>query len=162
MTRHIALGLLTVMLIAAGCRTNPIDHKQVTLSNTPEQVMQADSAPVGKVMWGGVILSSVNLEEGTQIEVLSHPLDHRQHPQVNRKPTGRFVMIHPEYLETADYCNGRLITMLGSVTGIGEGKIGAAEYNFASVSAEDIYLWRNDGSDVAPAFSIGIGINLSN
>ena len=127
-----------------------------------DRVLDADSVPAGKVMWGGVILSSVNLEEGTQIEVLSYPLDHRQHPQVHRRSTGRFVLIHPEFLETTDFSNGRLITMLGSVTGIGEGTLGAVDYKFASIQAEDIYLWREDGRDVAPAFSVGIGINVNN
>lgn len=149
-------------LLLAGCGTNPIDHKQVTLRSTPDRLLEAGSATAGKVMWGGVILSSVNLDQGTQIEVLSYPLDHRQLPEVFRQSTGRFVLLHPDFLETTDYANGRLVTVLGSVTGIGQAKLGEAEYSYASIDATEIYLWREDRSDVAPAFSVGIGINLSN
>ncbi|MBX2883248.1 MAG: Slp family lipoprotein [Granulosicoccus sp.] len=142
--------------------SNPIDHKKVTLKSTPDRILGAENTPSGKVLWGGIILSSVNLENGTQIEVLSYPLDHRQLPRVTRQSTGRFVVFHPDYLETTDFSDGRLVTVLGSITGTGQGTLGEARYRYATMTAEDIYLWREDGSDVAPAFSVGIGINLSN
>jgi outer membrane lipoprotein len=109
-----------------------------------------------------VILSSANLEEGSQVEVLSYPLDHRQLPRRQRNSTGRFVIKHPEYLETIDYAPGRLVTVLGNLSSIGQGKLGDAEYTYVELVPESLYLWRQDGSDVAPAFYFGVGINLSN
>lgn len=149
-------------LLLSSCASNPVDSTQVTVRTTPEAVVASGSTSAGTVMWGGVILSSANLTEGSQLEVLSYPLDHRQLPMRHRDSTGRFVIKHPEYLETVDYAPGRLVTVLGNLSEISEGKLGDAEYTYVNVVPESLYLWRKDRSDVAPAFSFGVGINISN
>jgi len=156
--------VFTALLLLGACGSNPVDSTQVTQRQSPQAVAKTVTGdgelPSGIVMWGGVILSSANLAAGTQLEVLSYPLDHRQLPQTHRRATGRFLIQHPDYLETVDYAEGRLITVLGKLEGLASGVVGNTEFPVVEISPETIYLWRKDGRDVAPAFSVGIGISL--
>ncbi|MBX2885356.1 MAG: Slp family lipoprotein [Granulosicoccus sp.] len=156
------LWITPLLLWLSACASNPVDSSDVSVRSTPDAIVKADAPTTGKVLWGGVILSSANLSEGTQIEVLSYPLDHRQLPMTQRNSTGRFVVEHPEYLETYDYAPGRLISVVGTLSGIDKGSIGKAEYHYVQIVPDSLYLWREDGSDRSPSFSVGVGINISN
>lgn len=149
-----------LMLLLVGCAGNPIDISSITESRSPQSIIQANAGENGEVLWGGIILSSENLASGTQIEVLSYPLDHRQYPMQNRKSTGRFLVNHPDYLETVDYAPGRVLTVSGALAGIDKATIGEANYDYVTLVPSQMYLWRKDGQDIAPAFTVGIGVSL--
>lgn len=159
----LALPMLTALLLSA-CASGPrFDSKTYRLSPTPaEAAVDAALWHDTKVLWGGMILNSVNHEGGTEIEVLGYPLVSGQRPDINRTAIGRFIVVKDAYLETVDYAEGRLVTVTGAFTTTRDGRVGDARYVYPLVKADDIYLWSIESATGSqdPQFSIGVGVLL--
>ncbi len=158
------LSFLAVVLLLTACASAPpFDLKEVNTSATPsDAVAQVDTLKGNKVLWGGTIINSKNLEKGTQLEVLAYPLDKRRRPLLQREPLGRFIVDHGTYLETVDYAPGRLITLVGTLTGTKQGKIDDAIYNYPAIAGEQIHLWSKSSDETEPRFHFGVGVMLHN
>jgi len=150
----LSLGLLSA------CASGPINTEETFSSVSFEEALAAEESASGAVLWGGVILSTTNLEDSTMVEVLAYPLDRRQRPIKTRETKGRFLIINDGFLEPTDFSDGRSITVLGALDGVTTGNIAAAEYEYPTVNAEELYLWRPGDNYYAPRFSIGIGFEL--
>lgn len=154
---------LTLLALAlAGCATSKAlyDTGAVTAALTPDQVASDPESAKGTVIWGGVIVSSVNLVDRTQFEVLAYPLDNNQRPVTKKKSLGRFLLQSPDYVETKNYAPGRELTTIGTLQGITKGEINDAEYDYPTVTVSDVYLWNRDNSHERPRFIFGIGLNF--
>jgi len=147
-------------LTLAGCASSPLNTDAVNVKLTPEQVQTDPDSAKGNVIWGGVIVSSVNLEDRTQFEVLAYPLDSNQRPATKRKSLGRFLLQSPDYIETQNYAPGRELTAIGTLQGLTKGEVGDALYDFPTVTLSDVYLWNRDNSHEKPRFIFGIGLNI--
>jgi len=111
------------------------------------------------VLWGGVIIGAENLSDHTDLNVLFFPLDKSQRPDMDKPPHNRFIARYKGYLESMVYAPGREVTILGSVQGIEDGKIGDAPYRFPVLKADKIHLWPM-GQDSKVRFGVGIGIGV--
>jgi len=49
------------------------------------------------VLWGGVIIDSKNLKEGTRITVLQKDLNRWGRPRESDRSQGRFIVLYPGY-----------------------------------------------------------------
>ncbi len=160
------LSLFTVVasaLLVACASTPPFDVKNVNTTIRPnEAVAKLDSVRGNKVLWGGVIINSKNLEQGTQLEMLAYPLNDNYRPRLDREPLGRFIIEHGSYLETIDYAPGRELSLVGTVTGTKEAKIDAATYVYPAVTTDQIHLWPKGSGNVEPQFHFGVGVTLHN
>lgn len=161
-TVRITFGIALLGLALAGCATKKVLYETdaVTVALTPEQVASDPESATGTVIWGGVIVSSVNLVDRTQFEVLAYPLDSYQRPMTKKKSLGRFLLQSPDYVETKDYAPGREVTAIGTLQGITKGEISDAKYDYPTVSVNDVYLWNRDNSHEKPRFIFGIGLNF--
>lgn len=152
---------LAAAVVVSGCVTPPLNTETVSAQLTPEQVLANPDNAKGTVIWGGVIVSSVNLVDRTQFEVLAYPLDNQQRPATTRKSLGRFLLQSPGYLETKNYAPGRELTIIGTLQGVTPGEIGQASYDYPTVTMGDVHLWHPDNSHEKPRFLFGIGLNIS-
>lgn len=157
---------LYMVLFLAGCASGPI-KPEVELADLSVKEFRAGIAdgqvtelPSGHVLWGGIILNTQNLENGSQIEVMAYPLDRRQRPMVAREPHGRFLVRYDSFLEPVDYAEGRAISLSGEIAGITEGTVGEATYRYPTLVATDLHLWREDELHNKPRLLFGIGVNL--
>lgn len=165
MTRLTLLLVSFLMLAGTGCATTPrFDTTGVDTEITPQAVTRSkDVQHDEEVLWGGVIVNSKNLENATQIEVLGYPLDKEQKPRTDRGPTGRFLARASGYLETADYAQGRLITIRGRLQDTMTGRIGEASYIYPVVDIIDSQLWQPEAVYVEPSrprVNFGIGVMI--
>lgn len=162
MLRPLLTALLTLCL--AGCAATPrFDTNKAMLSVTPEQaVREMDRLAGTRVLWGGVIVSAENREETTQLEILGYPLDSRQQPDPEAKAQRRFVAVKAGYLETADFAQGRRVTVTGPLTGTRTGRIDQAPYTYPVVRVADIQLWPEEKARSEPRFHFGIGVIFGN
>jgi len=164
MLRRIAV-LVTVSLgalaLLSGCAT-PIDVGQAERNVTPREAAQNVALVKDRpVAWGGTVVNGKNLATSTQFEVLAYPLDGNNRPKADAAPLGRFIVVHPGYLETADYAPGRLITVVGPVTETRTGKVGEAQYVYPVVNADRLHLWPQQSQAPAePRIHFGIGIGI--
>jgi len=164
MKRHVRIALNAALLFLCGflsaCVTPPISTDSVTVQISPQNVRTDAALAKGTVIWGGVIVSAVNLTDRTQIEVLEYPLDRHQRPNTSKASRGRFLMQSPEYLETENYAAGRHITVLGSLQGVVQGTVGQAKYDYPTMTINDLHLWNPDDLVENPRFIFGIGLQL--
>lgn len=165
MRHRLAVSLVVLLLVLAGCANKPrFETTGVDTDTTPQAAARDLGSVQGReVLWGGVIVSTSNLSDATQIEVLAYPLDKRQRPITERGPTGRFIARKPGYLESADYAPGRLITVRGQVEESLVGKVGDASYTYPVIDLADSQLWDREpsGSEFSrPRVNFGIGVMI--
>ena len=157
--RHFPLLVLLVLLSA--CASGPsFDTMGVDPLLTPTGVAAKPQVPTGKsVQWGGVIVSTTNLQGSTQIEVLAYPLDSDGRPKSDGTAQGRFILERTGYLEPASYAEGRQITAVGTLTRTQTGKVGEADYSYPVITARQLYLWptARDYGGTSTMFGIGVG-----
>lgn len=157
----IKLSVLIFIALQISCTTVPkFDTKNVESSLTPQQVVNDTVATRGKtILWGGTILDIKNLKNETQIEILAYPLNTYHRPLTDKKPLGRFIILHTGYLEPTSYAQGEKLSVVGKVSGSRSGKVGDTQYSYALIKAQQLHLW-SDESDSRTRFHFGIGIQL--
>jgi outer membrane lipoprotein len=157
-----ALPILLFLLLNA-CASGPTFNTHgVDRSLTPRDVASRSQPATGKsVLWGGVIISTSNLKDSTQIEMLCYPLDASERPQTSGTPLGRFILEQRGYLEPASYAEGRQLTVVGTVSGTRAGQIGESDYTYPVITARQLHLWpasfARDGIGVGGFIGIGTG-----
>jgi outer membrane lipoprotein len=155
---------LSLMLLAAiflnACATSPeFDTAGLDASITPQTAVGEMSTLRGEpVLWGGVVITSTNLKDSTQVEILAYPLNSNQRPNREQKPLGRFLAVQKGYLETTDYAPGRLITVRGNLADKRAGRVGDAEYTYPVVNITQLYLW-SDSPESQVQFGFGLMIH---
>ena len=123
-------------------------RKQVAKELTLQVVLKDPDAYRGKtVLWSGVIISSVNLKEGTMIEVLQKPADMQGKPKDVDASEGRFLALYTGYLDVAIYNGGRKVTVAGEVQGKKIQRLGEIDYTYPLISAKEIHLWPVEKKD---------------
>lgn len=144
------------------CASAPkFDTTGVDMSITPERAA-AESAALAsqRLLWGGMIISSGNLKDATELEVLAYPLSADQRPDTNQTPVGRFLAVHAGYLETADYAPDRRVTLSGTLDGNRRGRIGEADYVYSVLRIDKIHLWPQQGHSAEPTVRFGFGFSI--
>ncbi|MBS1269685.1 MAG: hypothetical protein MAG794_00636 [Gammaproteobacteria bacterium] len=162
---HAGVGWLSALFavcLLTACATSPLDTSDVTSGATPTKVVELfPNHRGGRVQWGGHIISIANDARMTRIEVLSYPLARDGLPNTYRKPTGRFVLQHDDFLEPQDYAPGRILTVVGTVDSLITTSVGDTEFLVPLISAEQMNLWSDRyGSRSRSRFGFGVGISI--
>jgi len=126
-------------IFLAGCSVLPRSVlKEADRDITLDMVQSNPERLVGsKVIWGGVILNSENLENVTEIEVLETELSFDERPK-NGSSKGRFIIQSPGYLDTNIYSKSKKITVAGTVKGIERRKIGKMDYPYPIITPIEV------------------------
>ena len=146
---------MVFLLSLTGC-AHPISgdfRSQVDPTLSFNQIQQSPNDHVGKkVVWGGMIIETRNLEDVTEIEVVEKDLDSFGTPSTSDQSQGRFVFRKQGYLEPEIFTKGRMITGGGTVVGTQSGKIGEVEYEFPIIEVEEIKLWDDPDYRYTPYY----------
>ena len=161
--RHIIILLLAALTLTACASTPKFDTSGIDASITPQAAVEKIKSLQGvPVLWGGVIITSNNLKDSTQFEILAYPLDVDQRPDTEKNPLARFLAEQDGYLETSDFTQGRLITVMGALKDTRKGNIGDVEYTYPVVIINQLHLWPKQRDFSEPRIQFGIGIMLHN
>lgn len=156
--------IIILFTLLSGCSSTPVfDATGINKALMPNNAVNNESTMIGvRVIWGGVILSSKNLKDATQFEVLGQPLNTRYQPQTDEPPIGRFIIQQMGFLETSLYSAGRKITVLGKLQKHQAGKVGDANYKYPVLESEKLHLWPEETERSQPQtqFHFGLGIQL--
>ena len=143
----LVISAILGVLIVTGC-AHVISEElrgQVTPELTFKEVIRDPVKYKGEmVLWGGVIISSTNTKEGTLIEVLEKPLGIRGQPKDVDVSEGRFLILHPEYLDCRIYGKGRKITVVGEISGQKTLALDEIDYTYPLISAKEMHLWKRE------------------
>jgi outer membrane lipoprotein len=117
-------------------------REQVSEGLTLKVALKDPEACQGKtILWSGVIISSVNVKDGTMVEVLEKPANMQGRPKDVDESQGRFLTLYPGYLDVAIYSRGRKVTVGGDVQGKKIQRLGEIDYSYPLISAREIHLW---------------------
>jgi outer membrane lipoprotein len=160
-SRTLVFASIVSGVLLTGCATS-FDVGSADRTVTPREAAQTPAMVRNRdVAWGGVIANAKNLTDNTQFEIIGYPLDRENRPQADQGPIGRFLIVHPGYLETADYAAGREVTVVGAPNETRTGKVGEASYVYPVVTAKNLYLWPKESKQSSkPTFHFGIGIGI--
>lgn len=157
-TMTTATALYVALL--AGCATTDCAPPPGNAGLTPAQVAATGGHTGERLRWGGTLATARNLADSTELEVVGYPLDRCGEPRTGAQPTGRFIVIKPGYLETADRPSGSRLSATGLITGVREGQVGGATYRFPLLQSSDLKWWTEEAPARAytrPWVTIGIG-----
>ena len=162
--RHWMPTILPLMLLLlSACASSPVAIEgEAVEPHGPAHVLDGQSGPGDRVVWGGRIVSIRNLADHTEIGVVSYPLDRGDRPRLHQDPGVRFLLHHAGFLEPVQYAPGRYLTVLGVVSGIERREVDQFLTEQPVIEAERLHLWPADVSQWQPQtrFSIGLGISL--
>jgi outer membrane lipoprotein len=154
--------LIASLLFLSACASAPFDLTGVDTTLTPDDAMNNPPTLQGRrVMWGGMIVNTRNLQNTTEIEVLGYPLSSTGVVQNDRPAQRRFLLVKDGYLESADYSRGRYVTAVGTINGTRPGKVDEAPYVYPVLNAERLHLWPPEQArktEPNVGFHFGIGV----
>ena len=156
---------LILSLFFAGCGPKVIPkefEEKIDKKVTFEEVKRNPEAFKGKrILVGGEIIETRNLQGKTEIEVLQKPLGRDRDPLPADESAGRFILIHPSFLDPTVFRGGRRITAVGVVAGNRAQKIGETEMIYPVLESEHIHLWPiGSGQRTEPSIGIGLGFGF--
>lgn len=127
-------------VLLASCATVPTALQGEFTRETPAQAV-ATGATGAAVRWGGEIIRVEPGASSTCFEILARDLDASARPIVRDPAGGRFIACLPGFSDPAEYKPGRLVTVIGKVSGFERAKVGEFDYNYAHVDARALHLW---------------------
>lgn len=141
--------LAVLGLLLGGCAAQMPPALRSTPPPAALTVGQARDAPEqyagSQVRWGGVILAVRNAPETTDLEVLARPLDAvgrpKPHAPAAAPDDGRFIARFTGFLDPAQYPEGDLITVTGTLIGVETRDVGTYPYRYPVVRAGGKHLW---------------------
>ncbi len=113
------------------------------------------------VLLGGRVLEAENYPHRTVLVVIQYPLGSGKRPDTDRPSQGRFLVSTQEFLDPAIYRQGRLVTVLGSVSGREPRPIQDRMYVYPVIEPCEIHLWPEKKRIPArTGFHFGVGIGI--
>lgn len=141
-------ALVSLAVLVAGCATSPFPEELARATDrslTLAELRSDTTSHLGaRVILGGEILAAVPKAGETEIEILSRPLRAGDVPERGDSTNGRFLVRAREFLDPAIYAPGRRLTVLGTVAGRSERRVGDLPYTYPVINAERIKLWPKD------------------
>ncbi|WLI76013.1 Slp family lipoprotein [Kosakonia sp. H02] len=140
--RWLLAGLATAVL--SGCVTVPdaIKGSSATPQEDLVRVMNAPSLYVGQeARFGGKVIDIQNQQGKTRLEIASVPLDSGARPVLGEASVGRIYADVNGFLDPVDFRN-QLVTVVGSITGTVDGKVGNAPYKFMVMQVNGYKRWH--------------------
>ena len=160
--RFFAVVLLAAMLTA--CQSlQPKPDPVLAAQPSPVQVSGGTRVPPqGQALtWGGTVLAVRNHAQTTSVEILSYPLDAKQHPITGGSSNGRFIAEMEGFLEPREYPVGTRVSVSGLFARVEDGRVGTAAYPLPVLRGRELKSWgavESAGRRIAPDVRFGIGI----
>jgi outer membrane lipoprotein len=142
-----ALALILGLYLVVGCShvmssgIRQAAKKEISL---PMVLQNPDSYLGQTVIWGGVIIETVNVKQGTEIKVLETPLYSDGFPQDREQSHGRFIGETSEYLDPEIYRKGTKVTIGGELKGTKVQPLGETSYPYPVISVKEMHLWKDE------------------
>jgi len=113
------LYLISICLLLSACTSLPPAFDNAPATDVTYSQVREDLARHHNtlVRWGGVIVSTENIENISLMEIIHYPLDHYGRPQLDETSEGRFVIKSAELLDPEIYAADREIIVLGVIDG---------------------------------------------
>ena len=142
-----ALSILILVLFLTGCaHVISREARKFAATDIPFQwIAQNPERYKGVlVIWGGEIIETLNVKEGTHIIVLPKPLGYSETPIMEANSGGRFLVLYKGFLDPANYKKGEIVTVAGMIEGEMILPLHEIEYSYPYLMVQELYLWKPD------------------
>lgn len=149
-------------LSLAGCARPPQPRApDVDIHLRPQAVLAHPRKTRGaRVRWGGIVITDAVGPVHSTLTFLAYPLSARGRPLTRRMPWGRFQAVAPGYLDPILFAQGRLVTVVGTVSGIRAGRVGQARYLYPRLRILGTHIWHLYRRRRGPHWNFGLGIGV--
>ena len=159
------LLLATLILLGAAACTPPISRQSLGLGDpalTFEELRQHPDRHLGRYLLLGGAIAAVRIDSGggSELEVVQLPTDRRGRITVTNRSAGRFIAVDGAFRDPAIYRPGRLLTLVGKVSGRKTGRLGEVDYLYPVLTVEELRLWDPEEYPGASPVRFGIGIGV--
>ena len=96
------------------------------------------------VLLGGVIVKTVNKDNGTLLEIYQTEINRRGKPIKLDISQGRFLAHWKGFLDSEIYQKGRKVTIVGVAKGEETIRLGEIDYRCPYIIVNDIHLWEKE------------------
>jgi outer membrane lipoprotein len=142
-----------LLMVISGC-AYPISkelRREVRKDITFSMVLQDPTAYMGSVvLWGGIIIETMNHRDGSEVTVLETPLGYMEEPEPAKYSRGRFIAKTSEFLDPEVYKQRKRITLAGEIIGKEIKPLGKSEYTYPVVLVKQLYLWPRERRYIYP------------
>jgi outer membrane lipoprotein len=139
--------LVLVLGLLSGC-VHAVSRsvlKEVDRNITFAALLEEPNAYKGKmVLLGGIIVDTINKQEGTLLEVYETALNPQGKPVHIDRSEGRFLALYQGYLDSEIYKKGRMVTIAGTVQGEKTQSLGEIQYRYPYLIVKEIHLWKKE------------------
>lgn len=137
--------VLLACLALSGCVSIPqeIQGNNTLLAKVSYQDIKQDIPRFNgqEVRLGGKVLHVTNGQNETTFEVAVLPLDASARPELGTAVQGRIIVKANKFIEPLTL-KDRLITVLGTVDGTTQGKVGEADYQYLTLNLQGYQVWQ--------------------
>lgn len=157
----IKVTLLAGIVLLASCVSIPASIKGTT--QTPVEslsaVRESPELYIGQEgRFGGKVISVLNNNNQTRLEIAVMPLSkYDAAPRLNTPSVGRIYAYVDRFLDPSDFSGHYYITVVGTITGIEEGKIDLVSYQYVKIAVSGYQRWNQMQSVVLPPSGWGYG-----
>jgi len=143
-TRAIGVVLLALAACLAACAPLSQEIRREAQASAPFSEIRKDPEKFrgSVVVWGGVIIETVNRQDSTAIRVLQTALDFQGRPTDLDRSEGRFIVVVDRFLDPDIFKKGRELTVGGEIAGSETHPIGEVLFVHPVVRARELKLWE--------------------
>lgn len=127
-----------------GCASVP-DPLRGDFSGVTQQQAVERNLSDQRVRWGGAIIETRPGEDETCFQIIGRELNDSARPVSDDNTRGRFIACAPGFYDPVVFEEGRELTVMGTLDTPVTREIGDYNYRFPRVSAEQVYLWPEQG-----------------
>ncbi|WP_127956747.1 Slp family lipoprotein [Serratia microhaemolytica] len=140
----IVLSLLFGLMALSGCVSVP-QTLQGTTSTPLMQLAMVQNSPklfIGaEARFGGTVVGMANEGGQTVLEIAVVELDSGARPMLGQPSQGRLLASVNGFLDPVDF-RGRLVTVVGPITGMQAGQIDMMPYQFVTMQVNGLQRWQ--------------------
>ncbi len=144
--KKLSFGLLCLILFACAPVLNKELMKEGERNVSLDQLRANPDPYKGKLyILGGVIVETRFVQNGSQLEVLSLPVDSSGDLDDSAHGRGRFLAVYPRengLLDPMVYKKGREVTLAGTFLEARKSKIDDMEYVYPAFEIRQVHLWE--------------------
>ena len=146
--KKLGVALLSLILFACAPVLNRELMKQGDRNVSLDQLRGNPDAYKGRLyILGGVIVDSRFVQTGSQLEVLSMPVDSSGYLGETASSGGRFLAVYPRekgLLDPMVYKKGREVTLAGTFVEARKSKIDDMDYIYPVFEIREVHLWEEE------------------
>ena len=149
---RLVIPLVLALVVFTGCAIG-FSNKALKEINPDVKISDIFDDPYGvngeTILFGGTIMSITSYVGKTSMEIRQLELDPKFVPMLNSRSEGVIVAKFSTFLPQDVYRPGRLITIIGRVTGVEEQRFGPVSHNYPMVDVVEHQL------RISPEYIVG-------